>query len=398
MMLKKTAAVLLAATMVVTVAGCSSDKSWAAQLGEQKISAGVYSLNLMTGLNEAARVAGMTLEPGASDIFKADIDGKTGSQYIIDFAKEETMRQLAVDKKFAELELTISDEEKKSYEDYAKEMYATDAEMFKSIGVSEQSVIDYNRFNYQNYLVFSKVYSEGGEKAPTAGDADKYFAENYYTCYAVPFLKVDPTTGAPLEGDALTAVQSNADAALKTINEGKSIVDVVHEESNKQLPEGSEPYARGEDTDYVMVVDKANMSGSFPPVLTEHLATAAVGSVQKIEDDQFVILVQKLDETKPNAEMSNYYYTQMLPQLKNDEYRALMLEWANGYGITFNDAAIKHYTGEKIKKDTDAYLKTLEAASSSSAPAVDVPQLSIPDTASSEPAASSDTGSSSSAG
>lgn len=402
MNIKRLTAITLAVLMLATAVGCSSDKSWVAQLGEEKISAGVYSMNLMMGLNAAETASGTSAEVGKDDIFKVDIDGKTGSQYIIDYAKDETMRMLATDKKFKELGMEMSEEDETSYQEYAKNMYASDTEMFSALGVSEQSLLDYNRYSYQKYLLFDKLYSEGGEFAPPEEEAIGYFAENYYTAYVAPYLKLDSSTGMPLSEDALAEVRAKAAADLASITGGsKSIVDVVYEVTVQSMPEGSEIPEResGKDYEYQMVIDKLDQ-GYYPALLVEHLATAAIGEIKMIEDDQFIMIVQKQDENKVQSELANYYYSHALPTIKNEEYNAKCLEWANEYGVTFNDAAVKHYTGEKLKKDTDAYINATTQSSSSSSE-VSTPQLSLPEVPDSSSAPESDAssdGSSSNAG
>lgn len=380
---KKIAALALAAAMTLSVAGCGSsgkDKSWAAKLGDETISAGVYVLNVMSGLN----VASMKADPTAPDFLLADIEGKTGSQMVKDYAMEETKRQLSTHQKFVELGLTIDDTEKQSYESYAKQMYASDTDMYKANGVSEQSLIDYNRYSYEAYKVFNAVYGEGGEKGATAEEMSAYFAENYNVAYIVPFLKVDGMTGAPLEGDALTKMMVDSDAAYKSIQEGKNIADVIYEVGVAQLGEGAEAPERGDDTNYLMVVEKEN-AGTFPPIVYEHLATAANDGLALVEDETFRLIIKKVDEATAPADLSQYYYMQMLPQSKNEEFLALTLEWANAAEITLNQPAIDHFTGEKVKKETDAYLAS-KAASSDAAAAVPSSLPSDESTPGNEPA------------
>lgn len=363
---KKITALALAAVLTLSVTGCGSsgkDKSWAAKLGDETISAGVYVLNVMSGLN----VVSMKADPTAADFLTVDIEGKTGSQMVKDYAMEETKRQLSTHQKFVELGLTITDVEKKSYEDYAKQMYTTDTDMYKANGVSEQSLIDYNRYSYEAYKVFQAIYGEGGEKGATAEEMSAYFAENYNIAYIVPFLKVDEMTGTPLEGDALTKMLADSDSAYKSIQDGKNIADVIYEVGAAQLGEGAEKPERGEDSNYLMVVEKEN-AGTFPPVVYEHLATAPNDGLALVEDETFRLIIKKVDEKTAPADLSSYYYMQMLPQMKNEEYLALTLEWANAATITLNQPAIDHFSGEKVKKETDAYLDA--QASSDAAAAV----------------------------
>ncbi|MEG1777858.1 MAG: hypothetical protein RR209_02680, partial [Angelakisella sp.] len=353
--------------LALSVTGCgasSKDKSWAVKLGDETISAGVYVLNVMAGLNTAS----MKVAEGVSDFMTADIEGKTGSQLVKDYAMDETKRQLATHAKFVELGLSMSEAEKSSYESYAKEMYAGDSNMYKANGVSEQSLIDYNRYSMEAYKVFQKVYGPEGEKAATQAEMNTYFTENYNLAYVVPYLKVDGATSAPLEGDAKTKMLAESDAAFKAIKDGtKSIVEVVYEVGSAQLPEGTAKPERGDDADYMMVVEKQNV-GTFPPIVYEHLAKAENGSLEMVEDDIFRLIIQKIDETKAPEKLVSYYYLQMLPEMKQQEYLDLTLEWANAAKLEINQPAIDHFSGEKVKKETDAYMAAQSSSAAANAP------------------------------
>ncbi|MEG0753802.1 MAG: hypothetical protein RR461_08225 [Angelakisella sp.] len=362
---KRIIALALAVVLALSVVGCQSggkDKSWAAKLGDETISAGVYVLNVMAGLNNAQ----MKADPAVEDFLAAEIEGKTGSQLTKEFALEETKRQLATHSKFVELGLTLTEEEKQSYESYGKDMYAAAADMYKANGVSEQSVIDYNRYSFEAYKVFQAIYGPGGEKGATPADMSTYFAENYNIAYIVPYLKIDEMTGAPLEGEALAKMVAESDAAYKAVQEGKNIADVIYEVGTAQMGEGAQAPERGEDTNYLMVVEKEN-AGTFPPVVYEHLATAANDSIALVEDDTFRLIIKKVDETKAPEKLSEYYYLQMLPQMKQTEFMDLTLEWANAATVEINQGAIDHFTGEKVQKETDAYWAAQASSSDAAA-------------------------------
>lgn len=384
-MLKKVIAALTASLLAVSVAGCGSskDKSWVAQLGDEKISSGVYVLNLMSAQNYASMIA----PAGTEDLLTADIEGKKGSAYIQDYALNETKRQMAIHNKFVELGLTHSDEDKALYEKYGKDMYSYDSEVFAAAGITEQDAIDVNKYSLETFRVFEALYAGEGEYAASEDEKLKYFADNYYLAYVVPFVKLAEDY-SPLEGDALQQVIDDSNRAYEDIKNGKDIIDVIHEVAYSKVT-GSEVPERGEDSEYMMVVDKQN-SGMYPEVLSNHLAQAKVGDLALIEDETFRIIVKKLDETNPDKEIATYYYDQMLPQLKQADYMALTEEWVKGLEIKLNDSAIKHYTPEKLKKDTDAFFAAQSSSAASSTSSVESDaSSSSSDTSSSESAGSS---------
>ncbi|MEG1778320.1 MAG: hypothetical protein RR209_05010, partial [Angelakisella sp.] len=61
MISKKITALVLAMMLALSATGCGAsgkDKSWAVKLGDETVSAGVYVLNVMAGLNTASMKAG----------------------------------------------------------------------------------------------------------------------------------------------------------------------------------------------------------------------------------------------------------------------------------------------------------------------------------------------------
>ncbi|MEG1874030.1 MAG: hypothetical protein RR185_00550 [Angelakisella sp.] len=362
MKLNRIVAAVLAAAMLVATAGCSgSNKSWVAQLGEEKISAGVYNLNLITAVNQAMVLAKVQ----DNTVFTATIEGKVGAQYINDYAREESARQLATRQKFVELGLTLTDSDKADYENYAKQTFATDPELYTTNGISEQSIIEYNRYLMESYLVFNTMYGKDGEKAVSPEEQAKVFAETFYTAYVVPYAKLDANY-QPLAKEELDKVMAKADADLKAVKEGKSMPELSFEIANDALADDQKITEKGEDKQYTMVVRKDAADG-MPPMLSEHLAKATVGSVEMVEDEMYRLLVQKLDETKTAADITTFYYmTKLLQTAKQEEFRALQLQWAQDAGVTYNDSALKHYTGERVKKNMDKYFKKLSDAASKS--------------------------------
>ena len=371
MKLKKLAALVLAGTMVLSVAGCgSSDKSWAAKSGEETVSAGMYILNVMSGLSMATQ----QIEADA-DFETAEIEGVSTSDYVIDYAKEETSRQLALHSKFVELGLELTEAEVGEYKAYAKQMYDQSGDLYKSNGVTLEAVEDANRISIETFKVFQNLYGKDGEFGYTEDDAKAYFEENFYLAYVVALPKIDSTTGVALDEAGLAAVKTQADAYMKEIEEGRNIVDVIVAEGMKTLAEGTETPARGEDEDYQMIIGKTDLT-NFPESLITHLSTAVVDEVVMVEDDIFHMIVKKADASAAKSELVISYYEQLLPSIKGEEYMTLVDTWGAALEVTYNEDAVAEYSPEKVKKITDDYIEKMMAAMNQTE--TTTPQLSVP--------------------
>ena len=356
--------------MALAVAGCSSDKSWAAKAGDQTISAGVYILNVMSGLTAASA----QVDPEA-DFDTALIEGESTNDFILNYAKDETARQVTIHSKFEELGLVLSEADVTEYKSYAQQMYDQDTDLYKSNGVTLEAVEYANRISLETFKVFEKLYGIDGEFGYTEEIAKTFFAENFYLAQVVAIPKIDGTTGAPLSEEALAEAKTLAETYLKEIQEGKNIVDVIYAEGMKTLPEGTPAPERGEDAEYQMVIDKKDNGSYYPLSLSTHLATAENNSIALVEDEIFHLIIQKVDSNTISTEISMDYYAQLLPSVKGEEYIALVEEWATATEMTYNEDAINEYSPKKVKDTTDAYIKKMMEAMGEQ---TTTPQLSVP--------------------
>ena len=413
----KVLALLLALCLMVGVTGCGSredsalgasdvsapeeqpvetnaqDTTAALTAGEDTISAGVYIINIMTGINEASSKA-VTINPLISsldEVLATDLDGISASDYIKEFASAASARQLATHKKFVELGLTLSESDISTYENYARSIYAQSGDLYRATGVSEQAVMDYNRLSLESYQVFQHLYGEGGEYDATIEEKRATFDENYNLAEMLVFYKIDTTTYEPLAEDLLAEVEIQAEDYYQRALSGESMADLLFDKASSELGEGEELPERGSDEEYYMVVDKVDNGYYYPSVLIEHLNTAENDSIAKIEDEHYIIVVKKLSSDSASDELISNYYSQMLPTVKAQEYSDLATSWSEELSITYSADVLNTFTPEKVVADTNAYDEALAAqneAAQSAASESSASESSASESAASESAAS----------
>ena len=108
--LKRCAVLLLTAGLLFSVAGCGGgkDTTWVAQLGEDRVSSGLYTLYLMDGYSDAAS----QITEDADSILNEKIDGQPVVNYITDYAKKQVNRLLSIRELFAKTGQELTQEEK----------------------------------------------------------------------------------------------------------------------------------------------------------------------------------------------------------------------------------------------------------------------------------------------
>ena len=364
MKMKKIVALILALMLALSAAGCSTgDTSWVAKSGDTVITPGMYITYLMMGINDAAAKASDPEDP-----LSGEIDGIPAKEYVINYAKREITKYLGGAEKFRALGLSLSEDDIAQYQDYADYIYELGGEYYEMAGVSKDSVLAINENSMKAALVFDAVYGEGGELEMTEEEYDQAFADTYYRAYYYVFPKVDFTTGSPLSEEEIDQARADAEDFYAKVKAGGNFVDLMYEYRVSHLEEGEEVPERYEDEQYEYLFYKDDTN--VPPAFLNGLSAAADGDVFKIEDEYYYYVVCKLPISELAEDTKELYRLSLLQETKYDEFVVELEKWGNELEVEYNDAALKAYTPEKVKKDADAYAASAgssQAVSSSSA-------------------------------
>ncbi len=383
MKLKKIVATVLTAAIAVYATGCDTDVSWVAKYNETTISPGVYSVHLVNGVSLAQQHVGHTDEDHTAtttddggDLMTAMVDGKTGKQYVTDYANEQTSMQLVMHEKYVELGLSLTEEEESELLSYSDQVYQADSALYSALNVTLADIVESNRLSQETFMVFEALYTQGGEYGYELQEAFDYYADTYYNALVLPIPKVDATGVALPEAD-LIAAKELADNYLASIEAGDmTMVDAIYEEGIKSLSAGTELPEKMEAEDYLIPVEKADNGYYFPLSLSEYLASADAGDVELIDDEYYYMLVEKHDETNVSEALAVEVYDQMLVTIKGDEFLEMADTWVadavKAETLVYNDAALANYTPEKANEELNAYLDALYGLTATT------PQLSVP--------------------
>ena len=130
--LKKLVAAICAVAITLSVAGCA-DVSTIGSIDDQTINAGIYLLYEQSAISEAQQEVDDQLTAmgtSASQIdgfsyYNYNVQDKTYSQYVQDRTLEQVKQYVAIQKKFDELKLTLTEEEKDYVKTSVKKMWDT---------------------------------------------------------------------------------------------------------------------------------------------------------------------------------------------------------------------------------------------------------------------------------
>ena len=177
--IKKIAALGCAAAMVSSLTACGEKTTWGAVIDGVQIPAGVFIYYLDTANYEAQQklneqtdtsadlspegAAAQSSETVTLPLYSSQIDGVDSKQWIYDRATELMQEYAAVEAKFDEYGLTLSDDDKQSAQVYLDQIWDYAGDYYTSMGVSENSYKSIFLNSSKKQKLFETIYSEGGE-------------------------------------------------------------------------------------------------------------------------------------------------------------------------------------------------------------------------------------------
>lgn len=193
--IKKIAALGCAAAMLGSLTACGEKTTWGAVIDGVQIPAGVFIYYLDTANYEAQQKLGEQTDTSADlspegaaaqssetvtlPLYSSQIDGVDSKQWIYDRATELMQEYAAVEAKFDEYGLTLTDDDKQSAQVYLDQIWDYAGDYYTSMGVSENSYKSIFLNSSKRQKLFETIYSEGGEKAVSDDEIKTYLDENY---------------------------------------------------------------------------------------------------------------------------------------------------------------------------------------------------------------------------
>ena len=342
--LKRCAVLLLTAGLLFSVAGCGGgkDTTWVAQLGEDRVSSGLYTLYLMDGYSDAAS----QITEDADSILNEKIDGQPVVNYITDYAKKQVNRLLSIRELFAKTGQELTQEEKDEAAAYANYYYTAFQEPYLANGVTQEDMTAMYESAAMTKRVFDSIYGEGGEEEVPREELYQTLKDTYTRSRHIVFYKVDLTTGEALDEAALAERKATAESYYARVNAGENIIDLALEYNNSQLAEGETPEERLEDKYYDAVAEKG--TGSLPTVYSEQLEQMEDGAYALVEDDYYYIIIQKLSFDDADQEIVDTYLSVVLQNEKYDAFMEKMDALSERTDVVYNNEALKVYTPKKL--------------------------------------------------
>lgn len=260
---KKILALLMAALLILTAAGCGRGPSWSYKTDSTSYADGIYIYSLLSAYDEAFSILqtnlGDKLDTTASILDIESTFDESGEKmvcedWIIEQADLITRNLIAIDEKIAEYGITLDKTQVESARELAKEDWYLGPyyEYYVAAGYEAVSYkdnfepygISFDSYFASTYLasvkqnaLFNYLYSKGGVEEVPMDEIEAYFTDNY-TSYAY-FTKnlyetaVDESTGQqkyhPYADSLIEEAKDDLAKYAKLVNSGTPYTEMMYQ-------------------------------------------------------------------------------------------------------------------------------------------------------------------------
>lgn len=213
-----------AVACAVSLSSCGADTKWAARSGDTELRAGIYIYNL---LNEYyAAMDHMT--DTDTDVLNITIDDKPSREWILEKTKEDLKKYVAVENKFTELGMELSEDDKNTVDYIVNQMWPAYGTMMEGYGISEDSYRDCYTNSMKNDEIFLKYYGEDGITPVSDDEIKQYMTDNYARVNYIA-LNLKDADGNLLKSDGKKEVMKMAEEYLQRAEDGEDFDALVEE-------------------------------------------------------------------------------------------------------------------------------------------------------------------------
>ena len=213
-----------AAACAVSLSSCGANTKWAARSGDTELSAGIYIYNL---LNEYyAAMDHMT--DTDTDVLNITIDDKPSREWILEKTKEDLKKYIAVENKFTELGMELSEDDKNTVDYIINQMWPVYGTMMEGYGIGEQSYRSCYTNSMKNDEIFLKYYDKDGITPVSDDEIKQYMTDNYARVNYIA-LNLKDADGNLLKSDGKADVMKMAEEYLQRAEDGEDFDALVDE-------------------------------------------------------------------------------------------------------------------------------------------------------------------------
>ena len=355
---KKCLAAVLSLAIMASATACSgADKSWAVKNDNLTVPIGAYIYNLYSAYQQAS----VQVEDSTKPILEQTVEDQDAATWIKENALRQTKSILVIDDKMKELNISLTEDELQQVSDQTDSYWGSISTAMTEYGVAKSSFnLAYADYYTKYTKVFDAIYGKGGTQEVSDADVKDYYVTNYMAFSYVLAPIIDMTTGTNLSEDELSQLDTEFKDYAAKINDGSMTAQ-----------EAADAYKTSSGDDTVQLyTDAANFNGetsSYPEEFGTSLKSMKDGECRIVEvQGLYKVLLVKDDvtataENKISDEASR---TAILQTMKQEEFKQMIDEAADGYSAEINQKAIDSYQPDMFVEETSSVAASSETASS----------------------------------
>ncbi len=355
---KKCLAAVLSLAIMASATACSgADKSWAIKNDNLTVPIGAYIYNLYSAYQQAS----VQVEDSTKPILEQTVEDQDAATWIKENALRQTKSILVIDDKMKELNISLTEDELQQVSDQTDSYWGSISTAMTEYGVAKSSFnLAYADYYTKYTKVFDAIYGKGGTQEVSDADVKDYYVTNYMAFSYVLAPIIDMTTGTNLSEDELSQLDTEFKDYAAKINDGSMTAQ-----------EAADAYKTSSGDDTVQLyTDAANFNGetsSYPEEFGTSLKSMKDGECRIVEvQGLYKVLLVKDDvtataENKISDEASR---TAILQNMKQEEFKQMIDEAADGYSAEINQKAIDSYQPDMFVEETSSVAASSETASS----------------------------------
>lgn len=233
--LKRIFAGIIATVSLFSLSACGLNTRWSAKTTDDSYNAnaGVYIYYLAScysnGLSQLSTEDSTIDTSDKNAVKNATIEGQNFIDWVKTQALDRLRNHLATEKKFDELGLTLSDEEKTELETNIKNGWSQYGEKLEKNGISEASYKEISEVGYKSQAVFDAYYKDGGIEEVSQDEIDKFITDNYARIKWLTFNLKDDLGNLLTSDEDKAEIKKLAEKYLYKVKSGENIDELISE-------------------------------------------------------------------------------------------------------------------------------------------------------------------------
>lgn len=337
---------------------------------------------------EASRLA----EDTSKSLFDQKIENKDAKTWIADRVLEMSKEYVAIEKKFEELKLTLTEEDENILENQLESNWSYAEAYYQPNGAGKKSYEKILTNSYKNNMIFKKYYDKGGLEEVSEADLKKEMVDSIAKLKYIQMPMKD-AEGNKLKSEGKEKLKKTAEKYVERLKNKENIDDLIKEYEDilaKQEEEAKKDSDSSSTSSNTSSTSSNTSSAASSSASSATSSTSSSGSssdstsssTEEEEEDPNEVLIFKADTTKSEKFLNsvfetkydtptileddeNYYVAirydiskdekrfeeyreSLLYEMKKDEFEEMLSGWCKDYKVETNSDSAKRYKVEKL--------------------------------------------------